>query len=139
MGIRAALELGLHVVVTDKSPNSPGRQIATQFECLDATDVDGFSRLADQLNKKFHVVGIYALEDYAAETAAVVAKRLNLPFPSRKAIRNSVFKHLSSMQWQQASVPVPKTLVIKGNGSIEAEIERITHSLSPGHWLLPKK
>ncbi len=129
VGIQTALDLGLQVVVTDRNPNAPGRALASQFECLDATDIDGFMSLAARLEKKYDVVGIYALEDYAAETAACVAEKLNLPFPSRDAIRQSVCKHLSAIKWQQAHLPVPKTVVIRGDQPIETGIEQVVSTL----------
>ncbi len=116
-GIRAALDVGLDVLLTDRSADAPGAVVAPHFERLDATDEAGFLALAERLESDPTVqpVGVYALEDYAAVTAARVAERLSLTHPPVDAVVRSVSKHLASIAWEQAGLPIPPTRVLSGD------------------------
>ena len=78
--IETIKSLGVKTILTDRSLDSPLKPIADHFFNIDATDVNSFLKLADEIAEKFDLIGVYPIEDYAVLSATMVAKKFNVPY-----------------------------------------------------------
>ena len=103
--IRRASDMGLRTVVTDRSPDAPGRAVADVFHCIDMHDVGGLLRIAR--DERVDLV-ISDQTDRAVPVVARLNAALELPgirpetalrFTNKKAMRRAL---------QGAGIPLPR-------------------------------
>lgn len=127
-GIRAARELGLHVVLTDRSAEAPGKTVVDRFEKIDATDVQSLLVLAEDVTSAFDLVGVYGVADYAYVAIGEICEALGLKSGTREAYRKTTDKRISKALWSAAGLPVPATIWAADQIPTEADIDEILGS-----------
>ena len=111
--IRWARELGLHVIVTDKYHEVPGREMADRFVRVDGTDTGAFIKLASEVNKKYQLIGIYASSDFGLPTVAAVSQSLGLPGCPPRVITKALNKSKARQIWLTNGLSVPRGVKVK--------------------------
>ena len=106
--IQWAQEFGMFVIVTDKNPNVPGKEIADQFETIDGTDTEKFLSLVKKLQLDFEVVGIHSNNDFALSLISTISEYLNAKNCSLDSTLTALHKYKSKEIWAKNHLPVPK-------------------------------
>ena len=81
--IKAAKELGHHVITVDYSPDNPGHKFSDEYHNVSTIDTEGVLALAQKL--KIDGIISYA-SDVSAPTAAFVAEKMGLPTNPLEAV-----------------------------------------------------
>lgn len=122
--IRWARELGLHVIVTDKNPEVPGREMANRFVRVDGTDIDGFIKLASEVNRAYQLIGVYASSDFGLATVAAVSQALGLPGCPPGGIEKALNKSKAREIWLTNGLSVPRGVKVHSQAAaVEAILE----------------
>ena len=104
--IKAAKELGCHVITVDYLPNNPGHKYADEYYNISTIDKEAILNLA----KKLKIDGIctYA-SDISAPTVAYVAEKLGLPTNPYESVHILTNKHLMRKFLKEHKFNVPKS------------------------------
>ena len=103
--IRAAREMGYHVITCDYLPGNPGHRYAHEYHNVSTTDKEAVLALARELK----VDGIVAYaSDPAAPTAAYASENLGLPTSPYKSVEILSKKHLFRRYLAEHGFNVPK-------------------------------
>ena len=103
--IKAAKELGYHVITVDYLPENPGHQFADEYHNVSTTDREAVLDLA----KRLQIDGIVSYaSDVSAPTAAYVAEKLGLPTNPLSGVE--ILTHKDSMRkfMEENGFAVPK-------------------------------
>lgn len=111
-GIRWAKELGLHVVVTDRNPNVPGRAIADRFEVISGEDLSTLLALANEVSSNYDLIGAYGGSDFSLLAVAEIAEAHNLPGPTIRAVRSALDKSVAKQHWLDAGLATPRGFTV---------------------------
>lgn len=96
--------MGLEVIATDRSPDSPGLKIADHAAVVDANDLEGVLTVA----RKHRVDGVISEQtDVAVATAAYVAEKLSLPGIGYDVGCAATNKWLMREKCRKAGIPGP--------------------------------
>ena len=104
--IKAARELGLFVIATDRDPDAPGFEFCDEQVVLDSKDADGHREFAVENREKFNIRGAFAGSDVAI-TVAAMTEALGLPGISPEVARRSNNKALMKERWIRDGIPTP--------------------------------
>jgi len=107
--IKAAKEMGLKVLVTDRDPDAEGFNFADFHEVVDITDVENSINVA----KKYDINGVIPLNDYGIKTASMIADSLGLIGIKPEVVDKAVDKRLMRGTWARAGVPCPEFRIVK--------------------------
>lgn len=103
--INCAKALGLKVVLTDLSQNCPARNLADEFVCVDALQIEALVAAVQQ----YGAAGIIAEQtDVAVASAAAVAERCQLPGIGVEVAKRATNKKLMRDACAEAGIPIPK-------------------------------
>jgi len=107
-GIKRAKEMGLHVVVSDGSPNAPGFAIADDTLVASTYDVAATVAAAENYARtKRPINGVLSIGADVPLTVASVAHALGLPGLSLKAAQVATDKLAMKEQLAAARIPIP--------------------------------
>jgi len=118
--IRWAKELGLTVVLTDRTTDPSCRQLVKDFRIIDGTDVTGLLKLSREVNENYELVGVYASCDFGLKSAAAIAEAIGLPGCSPVAVERALEKNVSKEIWLRESIPTPDGMVVKDMGGLSS-------------------
>jgi len=104
--IKAARELGLTVVATDRDPNAPGFAFCDHQVVLDSKDAAGHVEFALANREKFNIKGAFAGSDVAI-TVAAITQALGLPGIPPEVAARSNNKALMKERWLRDGIPTP--------------------------------
>jgi biotin carboxylase len=106
------------------SEETPGP--AEESLCDFANDAEVLRVLRDHLLRyRLAVDGVACFDCEYLGSAAVLAKRLGLPFPSPSAVAQSRNKFLSKMAWKRAEVVCPEAVVVRNRSEIYNFFDRM--------------
>ena len=123
--IRWAKELGLYVIVTDRNADSPGSQLADQFEAINGTDVPTLLELAYSVADEHELIGAYCSNDFGLRSVATIAQTFGRPGCSGLAVERALDKSVSKDLWRREDLPVPIGLVVKDSADLSAAVETL--------------
>ena len=123
--VRWAGELGLHVVLTDKNPECPGRRLADQFEQIGGTDIPSLLDLAYRTARERELVGAYASSDFGLGAVAAIAEALDRPGCSRSAMEHALDKSASKDIWLRAKLPIPGGVIVRDRDGLTSAVEAL--------------
>jgi len=106
--IKAAKKMALKVVAIDRNPNAPGMKVAHTAIPIDVIDVDGITKVAEELG----VDGVFPCGDVSVRTAAVVAERLNLPGLKFEVAEAATDKAILYQRFAKSGVPHPNNRIV---------------------------
>lgn len=95
---------GFKLVVFDRAPSAPGKEIADIFMAVDFSDREAVLKALSGLS----VSGIMAINDYGVRTAAYVSQQLGLPGFSLNAAENVCNKVAMKSAWLKAGLKTPQ-------------------------------
>ena len=104
--IRAAKELGCHVITVDYRPDNPGHKFANEYHNISTIDKNAVLKLAMDL--KIDGIISYA-SDVSAPTAAYVAERMGLPTNPYMSVLTMTRKDLMRGFLQKYGFNVPRS------------------------------
>jgi biotin carboxylase len=104
--IKAAKELGLFVIATDRNPDAPGFALCDMGVALDSKDVEGHVRFASENAEKFNIKGAFAGSDVAI-TVAGITNALGLPGIPVSVAERSNNKAKMKERWVRDGIPTP--------------------------------
>ena len=105
---KRAKEMGLHVVVSDINPHSPGFAFADSCLIADVYGAEETAAAAERYNRKVRKIdGVLCVAADAPVTAAMVAERLGIPGIPVEAARIACDKLRMKEKFLAAGVPVP--------------------------------
>lgn len=123
--VRWAGELGLHVVLTDKNPECPGRLLAGQFEQIGGTDVPSLLELAYRTAREHELVGAYASSDFGLGAVAAIAEAFDRPGCSRSAMEHALDKSASKDIWLRAKLPIPRGVIVRDRDGLTSAVQAL--------------
>ncbi len=103
--VKAAKELGCHVITVDYLPNNPAHKYADEYYNVSTTDMESVLKLARSL--KIDGIVSYA-SDVSAPTAAYVAEKMNLPTNPYEAVVKLTHKDLIRPFMEKYHFHIPK-------------------------------
>jgi len=109
----AIKNLGITTILTDRSPNPPLKSLADHFFQIDATDVEAFIRLGDDISEKFDLIGVYPIEDYAVLSATALAEKFKIPYFDKFTAHIFLNKYESHNVWTSNGISTPDSILIK--------------------------
>ncbi len=109
--IKAAKNLGLHVIATDQNPNAVGFQHSDEFVIANTLNPQETLENLIAIQKPIH--GVATAGTDASQTVATVAKHFDLPGHTIQATKNASNKALMRVVLEQAQVSIPRYKIIK--------------------------
>jgi len=110
--IRTALDMGFHVIASDRNPDAPGLALADHALVLDIKDVEGHVAFARANADRLTIAGAFAGADCAV-TVAAITNALNLPgIPIEVAVASNN-KSTMKKKWLADKVPTPFSVEVK--------------------------
>ena len=103
--IKAAKELGYHVITVDYLPDNPGHKIADEYYNISTIDKESVLSLAQKL--KIDGIVAYA-SDVSAPTAAYVAERMGLPTNPYSSVYTLTHKNEFRRFMRNYGLPMPR-------------------------------
>lgn len=108
-GIRQAVDMGLHVVVSDANPEAPGFAYADGRLLASTYDIDATVQAAERYHREVHPLhGVLCLAADVPVTVAAVAERLGLPGIGRESARLAVDKLAMKDRFRRDGVAIPE-------------------------------
>jgi biotin carboxylase len=104
--IKAARELGLFTIATDRDGAAPGFEFCDHKVVLDSKDVAGHVDFASANREKFNIKGAFAGSDVAITVAAITSE-LGLPGIAPEVAARSNNKALMKERWIRDGIPTP--------------------------------
>jgi biotin carboxylase len=104
--IKAAREMGLYVVATDRDPAAPGFEFCDHKVVLDSKDAAGHVEFAKANRERFNIKGAFAGSDVAI-TVAAITDALGLPGIAPEVAARSNNKALMKERWIRDGIPTP--------------------------------
>ena len=106
------------------SEETPGP--AEEILCDFTSGTDILRVLKDHLRRyRLAVDGVACFDCEYLGSAAVLANRLGLPFPSPSAVAQSRNKFLSKQAWKRAGVVCPEAAVVRNRSELPEFIDRV--------------
>src|SRR5262249_29209624 len=103
-----AREMGFHVVVSDIDLNAPGFTFAHDRLIADVYGPEATADAAERYHREIRRIdGVICVAADAPMTAALVARRLNLPGLSLESAKLACDKLAMKMRFKEKGVPVP--------------------------------
>ena len=105
--IHTALDMGLHLIVFDMSPEAPGMALAQEPVIMSTRDIEGCVRTARRLKEEKNIHGVITAGTDASRAVAAIAGSLELPgirYADAEAASNKV---LMRKRLLKAGVPIP--------------------------------
>ena len=118
--LRWAKEAGLRVVLTDRRPEAPGRELADEFRPLAGDDLAGQVELATELAARGPFAGAYCGNDFGLAAVAAVAAATGTPGPTPEAVRASLDKARSTGLWRAAGLSTTEGRTVGDAAEAEA-------------------
>ncbi len=109
--IKAAKNLGLHVIATDQNPDAVGFQHSDESVVANTLNPQETLEKLIAIQKPIH--GVATAGTDASQTVATVAKHFDLPGHSIQATKNASNKALMRVVLEQAQVSIPRYKIIK--------------------------
>ncbi len=103
------------LIILDGDPNSIGKNIAQHFEYVDIRQSDEVLKMA----KKYHIDGIFSINDHGMRAAAYVADNLNLKGMSMATANAVLDKGTMREVWKAAGIQQPAFQIILKENEIE--------------------
>lgn len=122
--IRAAKELGLFVVASDRDPNAPGFEFCDERVILDSKDVEGHIQYARQNCGRFGIRGAFAGSDVAV-TVAGITDALSFPGISPEVAAMSNNKSLMKQRWLRDGIATPRGEEVATLAEAQLAIRRV--------------
>lgn len=122
--IRWAKELGLKTIVADKNQRAPGLSIADETLIADGTDIDKHIGFANQMCKKYKVIGIYCGSEFGIWTIYHLSKTLGLETNSQQATENVLDKVKMKKIWKEAKIPAIDGIVVQNLSELKEIIQQ---------------
>jgi biotin carboxylase len=103
---------------------------AEEILCDLADDVEFLRVLKDHLRRyRLAVDGVACFDCEYLGSAAVLAERLGLPFPSPSAVAQSRNKFISKQAWKRAEVDCPEAVVVRDQAELSKFVDRMGKSV----------
>lgn len=116
--------MGLHTVVVDGNPDSPGFQLADDFGVVSTRDIEALKKFADDyLQRGGHIDGVSVMGSDIPQFVAQLAAHLQLPHIPLEAARLSTDKLAMKECFQAKGVPIPWFQAIQTVEELSAIIE----------------
>ena len=113
--ILAAKHIGLKSVVVDANKNAVAVPLADEFYPIDLKDREALLELAQKLNKKGELKGVFTAGTDFSASVSFVAEKLGLPAHSFEAALNASDKARMRSCFEKEGVPSPKFKEIDEN------------------------
>jgi len=118
--IKTIKSLGVKTILTDRSLDPPLKSISDYFFNIDATDVNSFLKLADDIAEKFDLIGVYPIEDYAVLSATVIAKKFNIPYFNKLTAEVILDKFHFFNICLNNDISTPKSILVRSDSDLSA-------------------
>ena len=135
--IETIKNLGIVTILTDRSPNPPLKSISDHFYNIDATDLESFMKLGDEIANKFNLIGVYPIEDYAVPAATAIAEKFNLPYFDDLTAEILLNKYKSFDICSRNNILTPNSILIKSDSDIIESHSNIVDELGLPFLLKP--
>ena len=107
-GIQRALDMGLHVVVSDGDAQAPGFALAHGRLIASTYNPDKTATLAEEYSSSVHPIdGVICMGADVPHTVSAVARKLGLPGLSQETAYLAMNKLAMKLRLAEAGVPVP--------------------------------
>jgi len=108
-GIRQAVDMGLHVVVSDANPEAPGFAYADGRLLASTYDIEATVQAAEEYHREVHPLdGVLCVAADVPVTVAAVAERLGLPGIGRESAQRAVDKLAMKDRFSRDGVAIPE-------------------------------
>ena len=131
--ILGAKHLGYKAVVVDANKNAVAVPLADEFYPVDLKDREALLELAEKLNKKGELKGVFTAGTDFSASVSYVAEKLGLPAHAFEAALNASDKAKMRACFEKSGVPSPKFSEIDSSS-----FENVKKSLESGETELPK-
>jgi biotin carboxylase len=120
---KRARDMGLHVVVSDRDANAPGFAFAHDRLIADVYGPEETMAAAEDYHRRVRPIdGVLCVAADAPVTAAMVARRLNLPGISVETARLACDKLAMKRRFARDGVPVPWFAYVPSPAALDAHI-----------------
>lgn len=102
-----AKSMGFYLVVTDKNAADEVIKIADEVHALSATDDKAVLELAENLQKRFDLKGLYCGSDFGLLTIAKISARLSLPASRPEPVQLSLDKQAALKVLDKSGLRIP--------------------------------
>jgi biotin carboxylase len=123
--IKWAKECGLYVVATDLSKSAPGASIANEFHNISGTNVEALLELAENISKKYILVGVYCNSDFYLEAAAQINKKYRLFGCYPNSLELSINKAKAKEVMFKKNIPLPIGFSIKKSSNDRSKLSNL--------------
>ena len=124
-GLRWAAQAGLHVVLTDRNPEAPGRELAHEYVSLSGDDDGGLLALARRLEAERGLAGIYCGSDFGLPTLTRVSAALGLSACPPEACSRALNKAAAVARWRETGIACPRGRVVESEGEMAAALAHV--------------
>jgi len=126
-----AKQAGLRVLLTDASPEPPGRQLADVFAQISGDDVEALVGYAQEQSTSSRIVSAYCGSDFGLQSVALVNQALGLAGLNPTAVKTSLHKANANRVLRNAGIPVPDGRILKANENPPTEALRYPLIVKP--------
>jgi biotin carboxylase len=112
-GLNWAKQAGLRVLLTDASPNPPGRQLADTFAQIPGGDITTQIDFAREQSRKYQIISAYCGSDFGLRSVAMINRSLGLPGLDLQAIETSLHKARANAVLKESGLPTPDGMFLK--------------------------
>lgn len=123
--IRAAHDLGLAAILTDRDPDAPALAQADEAHTVDIFDADGHVELARKLQETWDLRGVFCQGADVEVTVASVAEALGLPGIPVAAAKRTKNKALMRAAFDEAGVVNPRWAEVRDESEADAALELV--------------
>jgi biotin carboxylase len=120
-----AHDLGLKVVMTDANLDAASMKLADEPVALDIYDIEGHTRLVDDLRQRYHLRGVFAEGADVEVTVAAAAAHAGLPGIPVESAKNTKNKARMRACFDRAGIPNPPWVEVTDAASARNEARRI--------------
>ncbi len=123
--IRAAHDLGLAAILTDRDPDAPALAQADEAHTVDIFDAEGHVELARKLQESWDLRGVFCQGADVEVTVASVAEALGLPGIPVAAAKRTKNKALMRAAFDEAGVVNPRWAEVRDESEADAALELV--------------
>ncbi|NFV81166.1 ATP-grasp domain-containing protein [Magnetospirillum aberrantis] len=124
-GLGWARAAGLHVVLTDRNPEAPGRALADEYVPLAGDDDDGLMALAGRLAAERGLAGLYCGSDFGLPSVARVSAAHGVSSCTPEACVRALDKAAAVARWRETGIACPRGRVVESEGEMAAALAEV--------------